>query len=366
VAEVAGDWKAGEALEVLDHRGGFLGRGFYNPRPVLVCRLLTRQDEPVDPALFRRRIEAAHALRGGWGLLGQAHRLVWSEADGLPGLVVDRYGPVAVVRCLTLGMTRCRSWVAEALRRLPDPPLSLFAQDEATAGRLEGFTPLKEWLGEPGPAEVEIREARCRFVVAIEAGQKTGFYLDQRGNRAAVAALAAGRRVLDLFCYTGAFACQALAAGASEALLVDSSAEALALARRNLALNGLEGRALCREGNAFDLLRALERAGERYGLVVLDPPPFTRSRSALPAAARGYKEINLRALRLLPPGGILASFSCSHHVTPADFEEICRAAAGDAGVSVRVLATLGQARDHPVLLTVPETRYLTGLLLQRT
>jgi 23S rRNA (cytosine1962-C5)-methyltransferase len=170
--------------------------------------------------------------------------------------------------------------------------------------------------------------------------------------------------VLDAFSYTGAFACRALAAGACEALLVDSSAEALALAHRSLALNGLLPRAALREGNAFDVLRALEAAGERFGLIVLDPPPFTRRKDALDAAARGYKEINLRALRLLEPGGLLATFSCSHHVSAAMFEDVCRAAAGDAGVPARVRAALHQSRDHPVLLTVPETRYLTGLLLE--
>jgi 23S rRNA (cytosine1962-C5)-methyltransferase len=198
----------------------------------------------------------------------------------------------------------------------------------------------------------------------VGSGQKTGLYLDQRDNRALVAAHAAGRPVLDAFCYAGAFACQALRAGATRALLLDSSAEALAAARRNLELNGLAEQAELRADNAFDALRGLEASGERFGLVVLDPPPFTRRKEALDAAARGYKEVNLRGLRLLERGGVLATFSCSHHVTPALFEAICRDAAGDAGVAVRVLATLAQSRDHPMLLTVPETRYLTGLLLQ--
>ena len=179
-----------------------------------------------------------------------------------------------------------------------------------------------------------------------------------------MAAHARGRRVLDAFCYTGAFACAALAAGATGALLLESSGEALEGARRNLELNGLADRAELRPDNAFDALRRLEAAKERFGLVVLDPPPFTRRKDAVEAAARGYKEINLRGLRLLEPGGILATFSCSHHVTPSFFEEICRDAAGDAGIAVRVLAPLTQGSDHPVLLNVPESRYLTGLLLQ--
>jgi len=186
----------------------------------------------------------------------------------------------------------------------------------------------------------------------------------ERENRALVAGLARGRRMLDAFCYAGGFACHALLAGAASALLLDSSADALAQARRNLSLNGVEERATLREGNAFDGLRELQARGERFSLVVLDPPPFTRRKDAVEAAARGYKEINLRALRLLEPGGVLATFSCSHHVAPALFEDICRQAAGDAAVPTRLLSTLTQSRDHPVLLNVPETRYLTGLLLE--
>ena len=364
VAEVVGDWRPGEAVSVFDGDGRLVGRGFYNPRPSLVCRLLTRQDEPVDAAFFRRRVEAALAFRREAGLVSDGFRAVWSEADGLPGLVVDRYASVAVIQCLTLGMVQSRPWIVESLRGVEGLWERYYGHDEATAGRLEGFEPLRAWIDNPGPSEVEIREGPCRFVVSVEAGQKTGFYLDQRENRALVASLSAGKRLLDVFCYSGAFACHGLACGATRAVGIESSPDALALAKRNLALNGVEDRSELREGNAFDLLRGMERTGERFDLVVLDPPPFTRTKDALEAAARGYKEINLRAFRLLARDGILATFSCSHHLSPALFEEICRAAAADAGVTVRVLATLSQTRDHPILLNVPETRYLKGLLLE--
>ncbi len=385
VADLVGRWSAGDAVEVADAAGRFLGQGFYNPRPALCCRLLTRRSEPIDSHFFRRRLEAALELRRRLGLApvpsaasgepapsGEAaYRLCWSEGDGLPGLVVDRYGPVSVVQCLTLGMRHAVTWVIAALAEL-FPGDAVVRADDATAARIEGFEPERRPALGPtadpataaATAEVLIAEGPCRFAVTPGSGHKTGFYLDQRDNRALVAGHAGGRRVLDAFCYTGAFACRALAAGAREALLVDSSGEALAVARRNLALNGLDARATVREGNAFDVLRALQAGGERFGLVVLDPPPFTRRKDALDAAARGYKEINLRAMRLLEPGGLLATFSCSHHVTPAMFEDVCRDAAGDAGVAVRVRATLQQSEDHPVLLTVPETRYLTGLLLE--
>jgi 23S rRNA (cytosine1962-C5)-methyltransferase len=359
VGDVKGAWSAAAAVDVTDATGRYLGRGFYSPRSSLVCRLITRTAEPVDAALFHRRLEAAREYRRAAGLAGSAYRLCWSEADGLPGLVVDRYGPVSVVQCLTLGMARAADWIREALDRLfpGDPMLRL---DDPTAARIEGFEPVRE-AHEP---ELIVEEGPARFAVALGAGQKTGLYLDQRDNRLLVAGLARDRRMLDAFSYAGGFACQALLAGAASALLVDSSADALALARRNLALNGLASRAFVGTGNAFDALRELEARGERFGLVVLDPPPFTRRKDAVEAAARGYKEVNLRGLRLLERGGVLATFSCSHHVTPALFEDICRQAAGDAGLRVRILTSLTQSRDHPVILSIPETHYLTGLLLE--
>jgi 23S rRNA (cytosine1962-C5)-methyltransferase len=357
-------------VDVLAGDGRFLGRGFYNPRPSISCRLLTRNDEPIDAAFLGRRIETALAYRRTLGVDGNAMRLVWSEADGLPGLVVDRYGPVVLFQCLILGMALARPLIVDALQSLTHAssmgtrPSAIYCRDDPAAARLEGFEPHIGWIGEAGPSEVEIGECGCRFVVDVARGQKTGFYLDQRENRALVAGHARGRRVLDAFCYTGAFACQALAKGAESVLGIERSAEALALGMRNLTLNGVENRARIKEANAFDELRRLERAGERFELIILDPPPFARRKDAVEAAVRGYKEINLRALLCLNPGGLLATFSCSHHVSLQLFEEICHSAAVDAGGSVRLLATLTQSRDHPVLLSVPETRYLKGLLLQ--
>jgi 23S rRNA (cytosine1962-C5)-methyltransferase len=261
-------------------------------------------------------------------------------------------------------MARVVPWVVEGLRAaLGDLPI--YRSDDPAAARLEGFEPGRGWLDRAGPDVLEVREGRCRFAVRPGHGHKTGFYLDQAENRLLVAGRAAGRTVLDAFSYTAAFAIQALAAGATRAVCVDSSEEVLAQARQNLELNGVAERAELRPANAFDELRRLDRAGVRFGLVILDPPPFTRRKEALEAAARGYKEINLRAMRLLPPGGLLATFSCSHHVSPALFEDVCRDAATDAGVGLRVIAALTQSRDHPILLTVPETRYLKGLLLER-
>jgi 23S rRNA (cytosine1962-C5)-methyltransferase len=364
IADLEGQWTAGDAVEVLDAGKHFLGRGFYNPRPSLACRLLTRLDERIDEDFFRRRLGAAFDYRRAAGLVSDAYRLCWSESDGLPGLVVDRYGTVSVIQCLTLGMTRAEPWVAASLTSL-FPGGTVYRQDDATAARIEGFEAEHGWRGDAGPPDLVVAEGECRLAVVVGTGQKTGLYLDQRQNHDLVAAHAEGRRVLDAFSYAGAFACHALLAGASSALLLDSSADALALAQRNLELNGVTDRAELRPANAFDALRAFEARSERFGLIVLDPPPFTRRKEAVDAAVRGYKEINLRAARLLDAGGILATFSCSHHIGPALFEAICRDAAGDARVPMRVLGSLGQSRDHPVLLAVPESRYLTGLLLER-
>ncbi len=364
IAGFEGAPEAGGPVTVADGAGAFVGRGFYNLRTSLACRILTRRDEEIDAAWFAGRIGEAVAYRRSRGLAGEAHRLVWSEGDGLPGLVVDRYGDVIVVQCLTLGMSGALPWIAAGIRAtLGD--LAIYVSDDPAAARIEGFEPRRAWLGRAGPDAVTVREGSARFIVRFGEGHKRGFYLDQAENRLRVARWAAGRAVLDAFSYTGAFAVHTLAAGAERAVCVESSPEALAGAAANLELNGLAGRAELREANAFDELRRLERERARFGLVILDPPPFTRRKAAVDAATRGYKEINLRAMRLLERGGILATFSCSHHVSGALFEDVCRAAAEDAGITMRTLEALTQSRDHPVLLTVPETRYLKGLLMER-
>ena len=362
VADVAG---AGPGVvTIVDSAGRFVGRGFYNPLPALCCRIATWDDEPLDEAFFARRIRAALGMRAADGDMPiPLGRLVWSEADRLPGLVVDRYGPVLVLQCLILGMARSRATVVGALRAAVGD-LPVFALDEATPARLEGFAPERGWVDRAGPEAVVVQEGAVSLKVTLGAGHKTGLYLDQRENRLRAGPLARGCEVLDVFAYTAGFACHALRGGARSVLCVESSHEIATAARENLALNGGEGRSEVTEANAFDELRRLERVGRRFGLIVLDPPPFSRTRTTLDAALRGYKEANLRAMRLLEPGGSLVTFSCSHHVSTALFEEVCRDAAADGGVTLRVRAHLTQASDHPVLLTVPETAYLKGLLLE--
>lgn len=363
IDEVVGKWAADDALSILAADGSLVGRGFYNPKTVIACRLLTRNDEPIDLTFFRRRIEAALHYRRGLALDTDAYRVVAGEGDHLPGLVVDRYGDLLVVQCLTLGMEQNRHLILPALESLIEPRGIFFKPDRA-AQKAEGLDGISGWLSGTGEREVQIRESAARFWVDLEGGHKTGFYLDQREARQAVAPLAVGKRMLDAFAYTGAFACLALLAGAHEAVAIESSKDALGLAQRNAELNTVADRLHMIEGNAFDELRRLERNHEMFDLVILDPPSFTRRRDSVEAAVRGYKEINLRALRLLSPGGILATFSCSHHVSSALFDEMLRAAAADAGRAVRLIAALMQARDHPILPNVPETLYLKGRLLE--
>jgi 23S rRNA (cytosine1962-C5)-methyltransferase len=358
-----GTWEPAEAVTVCDPGGHVLGRGFYNSRPQIVCRFLTWHDEAIDDAFFRRRLEQAWRFRQGLEYDGDAGRVCASEADAMPGLVLDRYGDILVLQALTLGMEACASRLA-ALAVEVVGARAVYRRADPAAEAIEGLRGGSGWLVGEGPPEVEIREGPCRFRVALEQGQKTGFYLDQRENRAAVGRQAAGREVLDAFAYTGAFGVWALRYGATRVVAVETSADACARARAHASSNDGRERFETLEGNAFDALREFERTGQRFDLIVLDPPSFTRRKGAVEAALRGYKEINLRALRCLRPGGLLATFSCSHHVGPALFEDVCRAAAADARRPVRLRALFTQAPDHPVLLTVPETRYLKGLLLE--
>lgn len=365
VASVAGDPGAGEVVRVEDHAGAFLGRGHYSPASRIRVRVLERDPEvPVDAGWWVGRLAASVERRR--PLLDDAAgacRLVYSESDLLPGLVVDRYADRLAVQVHTPGAERLRAATLEGLDRLVRPARIVDRSDDAHRA-LEGLGPVPAAPGgsEDGSGAV-IGEDGLRFRVAALGGQKTGFFIDQRLNRPAVGARAAGRRVLDAFCYTGAFAVHAARAGAASLTLLDSSAEALAAAAANLALNGL-GAVPCeaRRGNAFEQLRRLRDEGRSFDLVVLDPPKLAPTRAQAPRAARAYKDANLLAMKLLGREGLLATFSCSAGIDAAFFREIVRWAAIDAGREVQVLGTLGQPEDHPVRLSFPESEYLKGLL----
>ncbi len=361
IRSLAGEAEPGEVVDVRAADRTFLGRGYFNPRSTIAVRLLTRQREAIDDAFFRRRLEEALALRRRVVAGSTAYRLVCSEGDGLPGLVVDRYGGVLVLQVLTLGMARQQERLVRLLQELVQPT-AIYGRNDAPVRRLEGLPREAGFLAGEGPPLVDIEEAGLRFRVDVVGGQKTGFYLDQRENRQAVEAYARGE-VLDVFCYTGGFALHAARAGAT-VLGVDSSAEAVAAAAAHARWNGLAERCTFQAGNAFDVLRALARQGPRFDVVVLDPPAFAPSRRALPRAAAAYKEINLRALKVLRPGGVLVSCSCSSHVSEELLCALVAEAAHDARRRVRLLEARGQARDHPVHPGMPETRYLKCLILE--
>jgi 23S rRNA (cytosine1962-C5)-methyltransferase len=362
---VDGACRPGDLAEVVDERGRFLGRGYINPRSTIAVRLLTRRRETIDRGFFARRLLRAWEYRRRLlpALDTDAVRVVFAEADFLPGLVVDKFGDYLAVQTLTAGMDRWQSTLVELLEEALRPK-GICERNDAGVRAREGLELRRGWIrGEP-EAPVVVREHGLSFYIDVAHGQKTGFFLDQRENRAALRGLVEGGRVLDAFCYTGAFSLHAAAYGAREVLGIDFSAEAVALAEANARLNGLAGRCSFRTANAFDELRNLERAGEKFDLAILDPPAFTRSKENLEGALRGYKEINLRAMRLLPPGGFLVTCSCSYHLSEEQFLEVVLAAARDARRTLRLVELRRQARDHPILPTHPESYYLKCLILQ--
>jgi len=353
----------GTAVDVVDHRGRFLGRGYYNPASAIVVRLMTRRrDEPLDAVLLRRRIAEAVAYRRHFYPAGESCRLVFSEGDRLPGVTVDRYGPCLAVQISTLGIDRLRDDLVAALKDAVHPR-GIFERSDLGVRAREGLEARTGLLDGEVPETIEVAIDGLRFLVGLRVGQKTGLYLDHRLNRQALRPHARGRRVLDVFCNTGSFALYALQAGAEAATGIEISKECLELARRNAEINGLAERCTWIEGNAFDLLKDLDRSGERFGLIVLDPPAFTKSAQAVAAARRGYKEINLPSLKLAPPGAALLTSSSSYHIGPEEFLEVVREAAADAGREVSLIEMRGQAPDHPINLAVPETRYLKCALL---
>lgn len=363
MASVSEAIEPGGIVDVLAASGRFLGRGYYNPASQICVRLLTREREPIDGAFLASRLREALALRRRVYPDVQSLRLVYSEADFLPGLIVDQYEDCLVVQLLTLGMEIRRRELLDCLVA-EIKPRAILERSDGAGRRHEGLGPSIGAIYGEVPDELIVREGKLRHLVDMRGGQKTGHFLDQRENRLAAAAYAAGRRVLDCFCHTGTFGLSAALAGASEVLGVDSDADALDLARRNAFLNKVEDRCSFEAANAFDFLRSAVERGSQYELVILDPPAFTKSKLRIEQAIRGYKEINLRALRLLPPGGILVTCSCSHHIDSWLFQETLADAAADAGRSVRLLERRGHPPDHPVLLGIPETEYLKCLILE--
>ncbi|UCE01868.1 MAG: class I SAM-dependent rRNA methyltransferase [Candidatus Latescibacterota bacterium] len=355
----------GSLCRIEDASGRFIAVGYANPERNLAVRVLAWEEVEDVTDLVRSRIQAAVALRRSCVPADtDAYRVVCSEGDFLPGLVVDRYADVVILQVLTAGMERLLDRIVEiVIEELA--PRTLFERSDVPARREERL-PLRRRLvwGEELPESVEVYENGLRYLVQPDVGQKTGFYLDQRDNRRRVRSRARDRRVLNCFAYTGAFSVAALAGGASRVTSVESSAPSFELLRRNLALNEYpEGEIV--HGDVFDVLRSKRSAGERYDLVILDPPAFAKKRHQRESARRGYKEINLQALQLLAPGGELFTFSCSQYVDAVQFKMAVFEAAANAGTRAQLLAALGPGCDHPVSVSHLEGEYLKGLHLRR-
>lgn len=361
IEKISGPFEPGDVANIHAFSGAFLGRGFVNPASRMTVRLLTRRREECGETFFRRRIEEAVELRRKLGKT-DACRLVFGEADGLPALIVDRFGGCLVMQTLALGMERRKDMVVSILRELL-APRCIFERNDVPLREKEGLRQQKGVLWGEEPGLVEIRENGLRMLVDVANGQKTGYFLDQSENRAAIAPYVTGGEVLDCFCHTGGFALHAAKYGASRVEAVDISAPALEMVKKNAALNGFSNIATT-EANVFDLLKKYEEEGRRFDAVVLDPPAFAKNRAALTGAWRGYKEINLRGMKLVRPGGFLVTCSCSHFMTPGLFIKMLAEAAGDVGIRAKVVEQRYQGRDHPFTLTDDESLYLKCVVLQ--
>jgi 23S rRNA (cytosine1962-C5)-methyltransferase len=376
IRKIEGQPEQGGLVDVMAGNA-YLGTGFYNEASKITVRLISRNANDVfDAAFWRRRV--AYALADRRTVMPGADfrccRLIHGEADQMPGLTVDRYDTILSVQVLSLGMERVKDLIftalVEVLEEMGETVTGIFLRNDVAIREREGMTQGKGWYpipGRPTPesAVVEIVENGVRYLVDVENGQKTGFFLDQKYNRAAVARIAQGKRVLDCFTHTGSFGLNAAMGGAAHVTSVDISESAIQMARENALRNGLEDRMSFQCANVFELLTQLsEEKCRDYDFIILDPPAFTKSRQTVPAAIRGYREINRRAMKLLPRGGYLATCSCSHFMTDELFRKMLDAAAGDAAVSLRQIEARQQSPDHPILWNVPETDYLKFYLFQ--
>ena len=353
-------FEPGEIVDVQDFSGRFVGRGYINPRSLIAVRILTRKEEEIDLAFFKNKISAAHDLRKDFGF-GDSYRAVFSEGDGLPGLIVDKYADTLVVQSSTAGIDRLLDEVVTALNEEYSPHAIVLKNDMGTR-ELEGLSQEKRVIVGSLTGPVTIEESGITYRVDVLDGQKTGFFFDQRENRLALKDYARGKRTLDCFCYIGAWSLTAAKFGASEVIGLDSSAKAVSQATDNAALNGLS--AQFKTVDVFDELRLLEKQREKFGCIVLDPPAFVKSRSKVREALKGYKDINFRAMKLLEPGGALVTCSCSHHIDQELFREMLIDSAYSAGRQARILEMRSQSRDHPMLLAAKETQYLKCAILK--
>ncbi len=357
----------GDTVAVCDVQGGFLAWAAYSAGSQITARVWSWDaNETIDSAFFRKKISQALAARDALGLRRNSSglRLIHAESDGLPGLVVDQYGDVVVMQLGSAGPERWRDAIADALQELCNP-VCIYERSDSDGRELEGLEKLTGVLRGALPEHVEVVEHGLRFAVDVAEGQKTGFFLDQRDNRALTETLAKDRDVLNCFCYTGGFSLYALRGGAKSVLSIDVSGDALRIAEQNLANNGLDAsRTEWQEADVFAALRKLRDQGKQFDFIILDPPKFAPTAAFAEKAARGYKDINLLGFKLLRPGGLLATYSCSGGISEDLFQKIVAGAALDAGVDAQIVHRLHASADHPVLLSFPEGAYLKGLVLR--
>jgi len=351
----------GDVISLKDGKDRLMGSAIYNSKSQIVARRFSRRKQELDLDFFKRRIGQAAEYRTRRGVDPRLCRVVWSESDGLPGLIIDRFGDHFVMQTLTLAMDMRKDLVANAITDLFGE-VPIVERNDAPVRKAEGLELHADVLREDAPSQIEIEIEGVKFDIDLLHGQKTGFYLDQKHNYAMVAGYAHGRRVLDCFTNQGAFALTCARAGAADVIGVEESSENIAGAKRNAARNDLPVRWI--EQDVFQFLRAAEKAEAQYDLIVLDPPSFTKTRGGLRDALRGYRELHVRAFKLLSKDGLLATFSCSHHVSDTAFSQTIADALVDARRSARRLRRFEQAPDHPVLPTIPETEYFKGFLLE--
>jgi 23S rRNA (cytosine1962-C5)-methyltransferase len=361
VLKVTGKPEDGAVVGLKDQRDRFLGSAIYNSRSKIPARRFSRQRQDLDADFFRRRIAMASEYRDKLGLNPRARREVWSESDGLPGLILDRYNDCAVLQTLTLAMDQRKDLIADAIEELLKP-VCIIERNDAPVRKAEGLELSTSILRGTAPGPMEVTLAGIKFGLELPGGQKTGLYLDQGDNYALVAQHAKGQRVLDCFSNQGGFALACALAGATDVTALDISADACAAIEANAQRNNV--RLHVTETNVFDWLKSATTRGDQYDLIILDPPSFTRDRARLNDALRGYKEIHLRAAQLLGNGGLLATFCCSHHVSDTIFLDVIRDAMVDAKKTARLRASYTQRPDHPIILGLPESSYLKGHLLE--
>jgi len=363
VLKVFGDPADGDVISIKDGRDRMLGSAVYNSKSQIVARRFSRRRQELDAEFFLRRIQRAQGFRDNIGVDSLIRRVVWSESDGLPGVIVDRFDTVAILQTLTLAMDLRRDMIAASLKEVLGVE-SVVERNDSTSRKAEGLEVRTGTLLGPDPGVLQITVAGMKFHLDPIHGQKTGFYLDQAASYRGVAAWAKGRRVLDCFSNQGAFAVACAQAGAAEVTAVESGKENLPRIEANALLNNVNVKVT--GGDVFEVLSSAARRGEEYDLIILDPPPFTRTRKGISDALRGYRELHLKAAQLLSKDGLLATFSCSHHVSASEFGGSVAEAFGDARRTARQLQTFGQSPDHPILVGFPETEYLKGFLYGMT